>query len=481
MNFDRSNKKLKDNIAFSSIYQMLAMIVPILTTPYVTRIFSIGQMGEYSLSLTTASLFVIVAQFGIETYGSREIAKSKSDLKKNEIFFELVSIQFIVSVFMFLIYNFIFIFIFEVSNWVLYFTQSLLILVNIFDIAWLYVGLEEIKRTIFRNTLTKVFVTISIFVFIKDETQLSLYALFNVLGMLIGNLTMVFSSRHYIDYKLKKYSFSKLHFKSSFKLLVPRLLESSNSTVEQSILKIATLSSQVGLYNEAKKINNLLFSVINSAINALSPRMSYYVSKNRTQDFKDIIEKGLIYSSIFSIIIISGIFAVSNDFVDFFFGEGFNEVAPLLNIISISLIIIPLMALINRGILIPHGMDKEYTNSVIITLVTGIIFNILLDPKYGAIGASISYLLSQVISFLYVLHISKNVINPLSVLKHLLVTIVSILINSLSVNYLKKNFIIGNSFLSFLFYGFLSVAISVSIIFIVVLLKRKRKDTVVNF
>lgn len=475
MKFDRSNKKLKDNIAFSSIYQMLVMIVPILTTPYITRIFSVGQMGEYSLSLTTASLFVVIAQFGIETYGSREIARSRSDFKRNETFFQLVSIQFLVSIFMFMTYNLIFVIILNIENWQLYFVQSLLILVNIFDIAWLYVGLEEIRRTILRNTLTKVFVIVSIFVFIKDETQLSLYAFFNVLGMFIGNLTMVFSSGEYIDYKLKKFSFSKRHFFSSFKLLIPRLLESSNSTVEQSILKITTVSSQVGLYNEAKKINNLLFSIINSTINALSPRMSYYVSNNQTDDFKKIIDKGLFYSSVFSVIIVSGIFAVSSDFVDFFFGEGFNRVSPLLNIISISLILIPLLALINRGILIPYGLDKEYTNSVIITLVTGIIFNVLLDPKFGAVGASISYLLSQLLSFLYVLHTSRNVISPLKFLKYILVTVIIIFINFLCVSYLKNNLIIENSIFSFLIYGSISVAISVIIIFILVLMKRKRR------
>lgn|SRR5699024_5446236 len=98
MNLERSNKKLKNNIIYSSLYQLLVFIVPIITTPYVTRIFDTTQMGEYSLSLSLASLFVIISQFGIETYGTREVAKIDSKAERDQLFFQLVSIQFIVSI-----------------------------------------------------------------------------------------------------------------------------------------------------------------------------------------------------------------------------------------------------------------------------------------------------------------------------------------------------------------------------------------------
>src|SRR5699024_1193734 len=107
----------------------------------------------------------------------------------------LLSIQFTTSIIMFIIYNIIFNIGLNVRSKGLFFAQSLLILVNIFDISWFFIGIEEIKRTIFRNAMTKVFTTFSILLFIKSENQLILYALLNVIGMLIGNLTMVVSSR----------------------------------------------------------------------------------------------------------------------------------------------------------------------------------------------------------------------------------------------------------------------------------------------
>src|SRR5699024_7669034 len=107
MSLERNNKKLKNNIVYSSLYQILVFIVPIITTPYVTRIFDASKMGEYSLSLSIASLFVVISQFGIETYGTREIAKTELKSERDQLFFKLLSIQFTTSIIMFIIYNII--------------------------------------------------------------------------------------------------------------------------------------------------------------------------------------------------------------------------------------------------------------------------------------------------------------------------------------------------------------------------------------
>src|SRR5699024_10234126 len=164
---------------------------------------------------------------------------------------------------MFVLFNFIFMVVLDIKSKGLFFAQSLLILVNIFDISWYFIGIEEIKRTIFRNAMMKIFTTLSILLFIKNEDQLILYALLNVIGMLIGNLTMVVASRQYINYRNIKFSFSKPHTVGSIQLLIPRLLNSSYASIENTILRVTTTAGNVGIYAQAKKIDNLIFSVIN--------------------------------------------------------------------------------------------------------------------------------------------------------------------------------------------------------------------------
>lgn len=474
MGTDRSSKKLKFNIISSGIYQILVMVVPILTTPYVTRIFNVSQIGEYNLSLTIAALFVVFSQFGIETFGSREIARSKTEGKKNVNFFELFSIQFVASICMFVLYNIIFVFILNLGNKQLYFVQSLLILVNVLDISWFFIGIEEISKTIGRNVITKFFTTLVIFAFIKNDDQLSFYALINVLGMLLGNFTMIISSKKYINYNYRMFSINKRYVKGSFKLLIPRLLNTSYGSAEKSILTFYTTLSNVGVYSEGQKIINLAFSVINSGFNALTPRMTYHVSRKEYDKVNDYLLKGLKYVNFFSIIVVSGIFAISTDFVDFFYGAGYQMVAIVLKITGVALLFIPITVLLTQGLLVPIGKDKEYSISIIVILISGIILNILLDPQLGARGAAISYLCAQLLCFIYVIVTVRKFIDSLKIFSNILISVVAVLINRLIIDIISEIIIIDNPFFSFLFFGVISVIISVGAILILMLIDSKK-------
>lgn len=473
MNSKRSNSKLKNNMISSSVYQVLVMIVPIVTTPYVTRIFDVKQMGLYSLSLTLASLFVVIAQFGLPTYGSREIATSNTTNESSLIFFHLESIQIMMSILAFITYNILFLVIFDYGNKALFFTQSLLIIANIFDISWFFIGIEEIKNVIIRNALSKLLTTLLIFIMVKNENQLVLYALINVIGVLVGNLSMMIQCRKYIDFSLQKFRLKKRHMKNSFRLLIPVFVNTSYDSAEKSILTIITTTSQVGIYSEAKKIINLAASVLNSAFNALSPRMSHYVSIGKLDTLNKYFMRGLVSSNIFSIFAVSGFFAVADSFVSFFYGPGYDMVAIVIKISSISLLTIPITALINRGILIPHGKDIEYTNSILIVLISGVIMNLILDRRYGAIGAAISFSVTQLLSFIYVVFKVRHLIIIKKLVCNLVITSIFILINILLMLNLPDFINDNNAFLSFITNGLISAILSFILIMIGIRLSKR--------
>lgn len=458
---NRSNKKLANNIMLSSAYQIMVMIVPVLTTPYVTRIFDVTLMGEYNLSLSIVSIFVVAAQFGLPSYGSREIAIAKTDLERQNIFFQLLTMQFFLSIFLFFLCNILFIGLANFSNKPLFFIQSLLILVNIFDFSWFFVGIEEIGKTVLRNAFTKIFTTLTIFVLIKSEKQINIYALINVLGMLLGNLTMVASISNYINLKAIRFYSDKKHIINSFKLLLPRLFTTSYDSAERNILNLATSASNVGVFSEAKKIINLAFSVINAAFSALSPRMSYHASRGENDKVSYYFEKGLYNSTLFSVIIVSGILTVAPEFVDFFYGDGYEAVTNVLRMLALSLAIIPIISLINNGILIPLKKDKNYLVSILIIVIFGIIFNLILDPYLGAVGAATSYLLSQLLSLIYLGFICRKIIRPLQILSFIILTFFLIISNTFLINLFSQCLTIENSIISFIIKGFLSVSISI--------------------
>lgn len=464
---NRSNKKLINNIILSSVYQMLVMIVPIITTPYVTRIFDAGKIGEYNLSLSIVSMFVVASQFGLPSYGSREISIAKNDIIRQKVFFELFTIQLFLSLFLFLIFNFIFTFLLNLGDSKLFFLQSFFILANILDISWFFIGIEEIGKTIVRNALTKVFTTLSVFLLVKNENQINLYAVINIVGMILGNITMIISSFKYVNYRNMKLTLSKGHLLNSFKLLLPKLISTSHDTAERNVLNFTATPESIGIYSEGKKIINLAFSVINSAFNALSPRMSYHVSLGEYDKVKVYFNKGLENAGLFSVIIVSGIISVSSEFVDFFYGDGYIGVGIILRILALSLIIIPIISLLNSGILIPRKKDKEYLIGIIIIFISGIILNIFLDPVLGAIGAAISYSISQLLSLIYLGYICRDIIEPKQIFKSVGVILILIILNISLLRIFTSNLFVSNSMVLFLIKGVISVSISIILIGIV--------------
>ena len=90
-----------------------------------------------------------------------------------------------------------------------------------------------------------------------------------------------------------------------------------------------------------------------------------------------------------------GIISVSAIFVPKFFGEGYEKVAILMNVISPIILLIGLSNVIGTQYLLPTKRQKEYTISVVCGAIVNFIINISLIWNYGAIGASIGTVIAE--------------------------------------------------------------------------------------
>lgn len=467
----KGKNKLIENVIFSGTYQLLIMMVPIVTTPYVTRIFNVSQMGSYGASLSIASIFVILSNFGLPIFGSREIAKTKSIEERTFLFWSLWKMQIVTTCIFYVIFLFI-IFFLNIDNKMIYTIQSLLIVVSAFDISWFYIGIEEIKKNIFRNLITKIFTTMSILFLINTNEQLNQYALINILGILLGNLTMFMTIKRYLVPQKKLQKINILYYKQSGNLLVPQVLRSVYSSWDRNILLILSNSYNVGIYDQGIKIINLIFSIINASMTAIMPRMSNHISYGKNEMLNIYFKKLSKFFNVFTIIIISGVFCVSDFFVDFFFGQGYGSVALVLKISSISFFIMPTSVYLANGVLIPLKKDKQYLYSIITMAITIILFNLVLDSKLFFVGASISFVLSEFVGYIVRIYYSKSYINLILLLKNTLVNIF-VIVFSVKINLEVQSFFLTNkSIFNFIFYGVLSILINFILIFFVFGIKK---------
>ena len=85
---------IKTNFIYNILYQILIIIVPLITSPYLTRIIGAEGLGIYTFTQSYAHYFVLFIMLGINNYGNREIAKARDAKDKtNKVFSEVFCIQ----------------------------------------------------------------------------------------------------------------------------------------------------------------------------------------------------------------------------------------------------------------------------------------------------------------------------------------------------------------------------------------------------
>ena len=86
-----NEKSIKKNYIYNMIYQILIIILPIITTPYLSRILGADGVGTYGYTLSVMTYFILFGSFGITIYGQREIAYIQNDKEeRSKIFYELL-------------------------------------------------------------------------------------------------------------------------------------------------------------------------------------------------------------------------------------------------------------------------------------------------------------------------------------------------------------------------------------------------------
>lgn len=391
---------VKKNYLYNLIYQILTMIFPLITTPYVSRVLGAENIGIYSYTFSIITYFVVLGNLGIALYGQREIAYLQDNIKeRSKVFWEIVITKLVTTTISTILFYFSFI---RGTEYSLYYKiLALYLLSTAIEIVWFFQGLEEFKKTVTRNIIVRLLCLASIFIFIKSEQDLWKYVLIYSLSEVLGNITLwVYVPKYVTKVKLKELNI-KRHFKPTFELFIPQISLQIYNMIDRTMLGWAIQEkNEVGYYEQAQKIIRLLIAIVTSLGTVLAPRMANIFAQKDYNQMKEYMKKSLKFTYCLSIPMIAGIFLISNEFVPMFFGNGYEKVSILLKIISPIVLLTGLTNVIGNQYLLPTKKERIYTKSIIIGTLVNIILNYIFIPYGKAIAASITTIIGQVIILL---------------------------------------------------------------------------------
>lgn len=445
-------KSLKINSIFNALYQILALLVPLITTPYISRIFNASILGDYNYYYSILGIFTLVAGYGFTDYGTKMIAEYREEKdKKSIIFWNIFFSKFLISFVCLCAYLAISLSIFSSNKTVLYIflSMSLYIISIMIDPAFYFQGEENFVSISLRNSLMRIFSTILIFIFIKSENNIILYALFLAGGNLFASLITFFSFK---KGEINKPNFKSLHLFKTIKpassFFVPTLAVSLFTYLNPLLLGLLNSdSSQSGYFSQAFKIVTILASIGSSLSVIMLSRMSYLFHTKNEKEIEKKTKQTFEAFWIVSIPLLFGIISVASRLVPAFFGEGYDEVIPIIYISSPIIILSPLNSLLGSIYYRPRNKIRIQTIILFCASITNVITCLILVKSFGARGAAIGRLVAELIQLPCLLYyaqskiklnmVFKTIIKPLG--SALIMTVCVLLINKVISNYISRN------------------------------------------
>lgn len=388
------NKVVK-NYLYNLSYQILILIVPLITTPYVSRVLGAKGVGTFSYTNSIVQYFILFGCIGLNLYGQREIAYVQHEKEKRvKVFWELVILRIITI---------------SISLTVFYFTLAshgkyasvflimcLDILASMVDISWFFQGIEDFKKIVVRNFIIKIVGVALIFLFVKSSEDLLLYVFCHSATLFLGNLSMwAYIPKLVGKVKIRELDIKK-HIKPTIVLFLPQIATSVYTVLDKTMIGLITgVEEEVAYYEQGQKIVKIVLTLVTSLGTVMMPRVANLFKQNEMDKIKNYLSKSFRFVFFLSFPMMFGLMAVSCNIVPWFFGSGYDKVVPNMMVIAPIILMIALSGIMGSQFLLPIGRQTEYTISVMTGCVVNCTMNLLLIPRFLSIGAAVATVIAE--------------------------------------------------------------------------------------
>lgn len=392
-----AKKSITKNYLYNLAYQILILVLPLITTPYLSRVLGAEGIGIYSYTYTIVTYFVLFGSLGVALYGQREIAYAQDNKEqRKKVFIELVIFRTITMAIAIFIY---FMFFLRTGEYAVYYRILLFELIaGAFDISWFFQGIEEFKKTVTRNILVRVISVALIFVFVKTRADLIKYMYIYSIADLLGNLTLwLYLPKYFRGIKVKNINVLK-QIPTIILLFIPQIANKLYNMLDTTMLgKIIADKTETGYYEQSQKVIRLLLTIVTSLGIVMVPRMANMFANGEKEKINEYMKKSFNFVYLLSFPIMFGLICISKEFVPIFFGDGYEKAATLICIISPIILLMGLANVVGTQYLLPTKRQKEYTISVTAGIVVNFVLNYILINLWASVGACIATVISQLV------------------------------------------------------------------------------------
>ena len=390
------NNSIKRNFLYNIILTFSSYIFPLLTFPYINRVLGVANIGICDYIDSIIQYFIILSSLGTQSIGLREIAKFKdSPAKLRQQFSSIIFINAVLTVVAVII---LVCCTFMLSKLVPYRAFLLIgvfkLFFSCFLIEWLFQGLSNFEYITKRTLVIKIIYVISIFVFIKEQSDtVKYYFLTTAIIVVNAFLNWIYSRQIVV------FSFSALKIKP---LLVPvlsygvyKILTSFYTTFNVFYLGNVSTTTEVGYFTTATKLYGIIMVVFGALTGVLVPHISKLISEGNRDALLSISRDIFVLIFLLSPPIIILCDYNSSLIIDIIAGHGFEKAKIPFMLVMILVFITALEQVVIQQFLMASNSSKCVLSLSITGAIVGVSMNCYLTPIYAAIGSAISWIFSE--------------------------------------------------------------------------------------
>lgn len=413
-------QSISQNFFFQYAYQVLILVIPLVLAPYLSRTLKETALGIFSYANSIAAYFVAMSMLGIARHGQRIISENiDDDIKLRKSFWSLFTVHIMVSVISLLVYI-IFIALFVNDDKRIFVIEILYVASAIFDITWLFYGLENFKSVVIKNAIVKMVECICVFIFVQEPNDLGKYAFINAFSIFLGQAIMVPQAVEAVKPIRFTKDDAREHIKPLLIFSVSVIASFMYTVFDKTLLGLMSTKENVAFYEYSNKIVNVPKTIIGVTGTVMFPRACRFAAEGNVEGQRKYIKLSYFITSFLGMASLFGLMGIADTFSIVYYGDSFKICGRIMACMAPLIYIVGAGDIIRTQYMIPNHMDRQFNICIVFNAVINLVLSLLLIPVIGVYGAVVGSVSAETFGLLVQLSICRKFVKISDILKELI-------------------------------------------------------------
>lgn len=391
--------RLRTNFVAMMMWQIGNYLVPLATFPYLTRVLGAAHFGVLAYATAVATYGMLVTEWGFFLSGPKAVVECRGEPDAlNELVWSTMAAKACLCAASLAALLVVARFDTHIAAaFPVMLAACLTVVANVFTLNWLLQGLE--RFAVFSTvSLAGRFLSLPLtFLFVRTRDDLAIAAAIQGMAAVMTGLFSVIAAR-----RLGVLRRPRLSIRSVWQ----RLRESADMFVSSASVSLLGLTNsvilgstasvyQVGLYTAADRLKTMANMVPAQVNTVFYPRVAA-LSLSDPRKAAQLTAIGAAATLMLTVAGVAALTWLAVPLTALVLGSGYEGSAPVLRLLCLATVFGNVAYFVGLQVLVPFGETRKRSISMLAAGVLNVVLALVLTPRYGAIGAAVSFLIAEI-------------------------------------------------------------------------------------